>query len=293
MSTETPLLLALDFTGTFVFALNGALTAVRAERLDIFGVITLGMFTGLGGGTIRDVLLDALPPATFVDWRFLALAAGGGLIAFALSRRLERLTIPITVLDAVGLSVFAVLGAEKALNLGFGVVQAMIVGTITAVGGGTIRDVMIGRIPTVLRSELYAIPALIGAGCAAATTSFGYQGTLPALGAGGVLCDPDDRRPFRPRRAAATRAPLTDAWIADRADSPRYLPTGGLQKLRCVRGHGCLVWLTERRCHQQVRRHGAPTQNCDRSNPERNNQCSTARANPRVFSFMPQCGPSP
>ena len=186
MSTETPLLLALDFTGTFVFALNGALTAVRAERLDIFGVITLGMSTGLGGGTIRDVLLDALPPATFVDWRFLALAAGGGLIAFALSRRLERLTMPITVLDAVGLSVFAVLGAEKALNLGFGVVQAMIVGTITAVGGGTIRDVMIGRIPTVLRSELYAIPALIGAGCAAAAIKMGYQGVLPALGAAAV-----------------------------------------------------------------------------------------------------------
>ena len=186
MSPETPLLLALDFTGTFAFALNGALTAVRAERLDIFGVITLGMFTGLGGGTIRDVLLDALPPATFVDWRYLALAAGGGLIAFALSRRLERLTIPITVLDAVGLSVFAVLGAEKALNLGFGVVQAMLVGTITAVGGGTIRDVMIGRIPTVLRSELYAIPALIGAGCAAAAIKMGYQGVLPALGAAAV-----------------------------------------------------------------------------------------------------------
>ena len=186
MSTETPLLLALDFTGTFVFALNGALTAVRAERLDIFGVITLGMFTGLGGGTIRDVLLDALPPATFVDWRYLALAAGGGLIAFALSRRLERLTMPITVLDAVGLSVFAVLGADKALNLRFGVVQAMLVGTITAVGGGTIRDVMIGRIPTVLRSELYAIPALIGAGCAAAATKMGYQGVLPALGAAAV-----------------------------------------------------------------------------------------------------------
>ena len=185
-SPETSLLLALDFTGTFAFALNGALTAVRAERLDIFGVITLGMFTGLGGGTIRDVLLDALPPATFVDWRYLALAAGGGLIAFALSRRLERLTMPITVLDAVGLGVFAVLGADKALNLGFGVVQAMLVGTITAVGGGTIRDVMIGRIPTVLRSELYAIPALIGAGCAAAAIKMGYQGVLPALGAAAV-----------------------------------------------------------------------------------------------------------
>jgi len=186
MSTASPLLLTLDFIGTFVFALNGALTAVRAERLDIFGVITLGMFTGLGGGTIRDVLLDSLPPATFVDWRYLALAAGGGLVAFVLSRRLERLKMPIIVLDAVGLSVFAVLSAYKALDLGFGVLQAMVVGTVTAVGGGTIRDVMIGRIPTVLRSELYAIPALIGAGCAAAAHSAGYQGTVAVLSAAAV-----------------------------------------------------------------------------------------------------------
>ncbi|OMB92966.1 hypothetical protein A5733_17395 [Mycobacterium sp. NS-7484] len=186
MSTETPLLLVLDLVGTFAFALNGALTAVRAERLDIFGVIALGMFTGLGGGTIRDVLLDALPPATFVDWRYLALAAGGGLVAFALSRRLDRLAMTITVLDAIGLSVFAVLAAYKALDLGFGVPQAMIVGTVTAVGGGTIRDVMIGRIPTVLRSELYAIPALIGAGFAAAGYLLGHRGTIAALGAASV-----------------------------------------------------------------------------------------------------------
>lgn len=186
MSTASQLLLTLDFIGTFVFALNGALTAVRAERLDIFGVITLGMFTGLGGGTIRDVLLDSLPPATFVDWRYLALAAGGGFLAFILSRRLERLSVPIVVLDAVGLSVFAVLSAYKALDLGFGVLQAMIVGTVTAVGGGTIRDVMIGRIPTVLRSELYAIPALIGAGCATAAHSAGYHGTVAVLCAAAV-----------------------------------------------------------------------------------------------------------
>jgi uncharacterized membrane protein YeiH len=166
--------------------LNGALTAVRAERLDIFGVVALGMFTALGGGVIRDVFLDALPPATFVDWRYLALAVAGGLIAFVLSRRLDRLSTAITVLDAIGLSVFAVLAAYKALDLGFGVTQAIIVGTITAVGGGTIRDVLIGRIPTVLRSELYAIPALIGAGCAAAGASFGYRGTVAALSAAAV-----------------------------------------------------------------------------------------------------------
>lgn len=94
--------------------------------------------------------------------------------------------MPIVVLDAVGLSVFAVLSAYKALDMGFGVVQAMIVGTVTAVGGGTIRDVMIGRIPTVLRSELYAIPALIGAGCASAAYSAGYHGTVAALGSAAV-----------------------------------------------------------------------------------------------------------
>lgn len=183
MLAESPLWLILDLIGTFAFALNGALTAVRAARLDIVGVLALGMFTGLGGGTIRDILLDALPPATFVDWRYLAVAAAGGVIAFALSRFLDRLAETVNVLDAIGLSVFAVLGAYKALDMGFGVAQAVIVGAITAVGGGTIRDVMIGRIPTVLRSELYAIPALIGAGCAAAANSFGYQGTLAALGA--------------------------------------------------------------------------------------------------------------
>jgi Predicted membrane protein len=187
MLGPSPLWLVLDLLGTFAFALNGALTAVRAERLDIFGVITLGMFTGLGGGTIRDVLLDSLPPATFVDWRYLAVAASGGLIAFILTRRLDRIAAAITVLDAVGLSVFAVLGAYKALDLGFGIVQAVIVGTVTAVGGGTIRDVLIGRIPTVLRSELYAIPALIGATCVGVADAFGYHGTLAAV-FGALVC---------------------------------------------------------------------------------------------------------
>src|SRR3954464_8089785 len=116
MTTAVPVLLALDLLGTFAFALNGALTALRVARLDIVGVVTLGMITALGGGTIRDVLLDALPPATFVDWRYLAVAAGGGLIAFVSGRHLERLSGPINVLDAVGLSLFAVTGALKGLD---------------------------------------------------------------------------------------------------------------------------------------------------------------------------------
>ena len=162
MSAHT-LLLVLDLAGTFAFALNGALTAVRVVRLDIVGVITLGMITALGGGIMRDVVIDYLPPATFSDWRYLAVAAAGSLIAFAFAAQLDRWNGAIVVLDAAGLSLFAVTGASKALSLGLGPAQAVILGAVTGVGGGTLRDVMIRQVPTVLRSELYAIPALVGA----------------------------------------------------------------------------------------------------------------------------------
>ena len=135
---DAPVLLILDLAGTFAFALNGALTAVRAAHVDIVGVITLGIITAVGGGIIRDVLLGALPPATFVDWRYLAVAASGGLIAFLFSRWLVRFTSPIDVLDAAGLSLFAVTGAGKALEFGVGPAQAIILGALTGVGGGRI-----------------------------------------------------------------------------------------------------------------------------------------------------------
>ncbi len=187
MPTDALLLVVLDLTGTFAFALNGALTALRAARLDIVGVVTLGMITALGGGTIRDVLLDSLPPATFVDWRYLAVAACGGLVAFLFGRHLQRLNTPITVLDAGGLSLFAVTGASKAIELGFGPAQAVLVGAITAVGGGTLRDVLIRRIPFVLTSELYAIPALIGATALVVLGLFEATVSFAAI-AGAALC---------------------------------------------------------------------------------------------------------
>ena len=187
MTTDLPVLLALDLLGTFAFALNGALTALRVAQLDIVGVVTLGMITALGGGIIRDVLLDSLPPATFSDWRYLTVAAGGGLIAFVSGRYLDRLNTPINVLDAVGLSLFAVTGATKALGSGLGPAQAVILGTITAVGGGTVRDVMVGQIPTVLRSGLYAIPALTGATAIVLVTLLDLHGPVPAIGAA-ALC---------------------------------------------------------------------------------------------------------
>jgi uncharacterized membrane protein YeiH len=186
MTTGSPLLLVLDLAGTFAFALNGSLTALRAARLDIVGVVALGMITALGGGIIRDVLLGSLPPATFSDWRYLAVAAGGGLITFVFGRRLERLNTPIILLDAVGLSLFAVTGASKAIDFGLGPAQAVILGTITGVGGGTLRDVLIRQIPSVLRSELYAIPAMVGATIVVVASLLGADGPATAIGAAAV-----------------------------------------------------------------------------------------------------------
>lgn len=183
MTHEPSLLLALDLAGTFAFALNGALTAIRTVRLDIVGVITLAVITAIGGGIIRDILIDALPPATFRDWRYLTVAAAGGLVAFGLGRWLEQHIVPITVLDALGLSLFAVTGASKALAYGLGAGQAVILGAVTGVGGGTIRDVLIRQVPTVLSSGLYAIPALVAAGVTVGTDRAGVYGIPAALGA--------------------------------------------------------------------------------------------------------------
>jgi uncharacterized membrane protein YeiH len=180
-------LLLLDLAGTFVFALNGALTALRAERLDIVGVLVLGMFTALGGGIVRDVLLGSLPPATFSDWRYLLVAASGALLAFLFGGRLDPFEVPINILDAMGLSLFAVTGALKALDLGMSPLPAVLLGAITGVGGGTLRDVLLGRVPSVLSSGLYAIPALAGAAATVTTDVLGAA-ALPGALIGAGLC---------------------------------------------------------------------------------------------------------
>jgi len=185
--TEAPLLLALDLSGTFVFAVNGALTGLEAARIDIVGVLTLGMVTGLGGGIMRDVLINALPPAAFRYWPYLAVAAGGALVAFFFSRALRRFALPIDLLDAAGLSLFCVAGAAKSLQYGLGPAPAVILGAVTGVGGGTIRDVLVRRVPTVLTSGLYAIPALVGAAIAVTAVRTGSYGAPAAVGAA-VAC---------------------------------------------------------------------------------------------------------
>src|SRR3954470_12339301 len=155
------LILVLNLAGTFVFGLSGGLAAVRA-KLDLFGVVVLAAVIGLAGGITRDVLIGT-PPATFRDWRYLAAAAAAGVVCFFAGRALERAERSVMIFDALGLGLFAVTGATKALQFGLGPVQAILLGTITGVGGGMLRDVLLRQVPTVLREGLYAIPALLGA----------------------------------------------------------------------------------------------------------------------------------
>src|SRR5690349_3952168 len=158
---DPTLILWLNLIGTFVFGLSGGLAAARA-RLDLFGVIVLAAVVGLAGGIIRDLLIG-VPPATFRDSRYLAAVAAAGLVSFFARSTVERAERGVLVFDAVGLAVFCVTGASKALDFGLGPVQAVLLGAITAVGGGMVRDVLLSEIPFVLRKELYAVPALLGA----------------------------------------------------------------------------------------------------------------------------------
>ncbi|HEX4822412.1 MAG TPA: trimeric intracellular cation channel family protein [Acidimicrobiales bacterium] len=155
------LLLVLNLGGTFVFGLSGGLAAVRA-RLDVFGVAVLAVVVGIAGGITRDVLIG-IPPQTFRDWRYLAVAVAAGVLTFVAPARLSRLERPVLILDAAGLALFCVTGASTALDHGVGAFEAVILGAITGVGGGVLRDVLVREIPVVLRTGLYAIPALIGA----------------------------------------------------------------------------------------------------------------------------------
>ena len=156
------LLLVLDLSGIFVFAISGALVAVR-KQLDVFGVLVLAGTTGLGGGFLRDVLIDATPPAALADWRYLLVPVAAGLITFVFHPLVGRLDRVLIVFDAAGLGLFCVTGALKALDFGLGPVPAALMGMVTGVGGGIARDLLAGRVPVVFSSELYATPALIGA----------------------------------------------------------------------------------------------------------------------------------
>ena len=156
------LLVFFDLGGTFVFALSGAMAGVR-HRLDLFGVLVLSFLAGNAGGILRDVLIGAIPPVAISNWQYVAVSVLAGLITFYGHSIIERLNSPVLVFDAIGLALFTVSGAGKALAFHAGPVAATLLGMLTGIGGGVVRDVLVREIPTVLRTELYATASLIGA----------------------------------------------------------------------------------------------------------------------------------
>jgi uncharacterized membrane protein YeiH len=173
-------LLTLDLLGIFVFALAGGLVAVRKE-LDLVGVLALAAVTALGGGLMRDVLIGDVPPPGLEDWRYLSVPLGAGLLVFFFHPALGRLERLISQIDAGGLGLFAVAGALKASDYDLGPMPAAILGVVTAVGGGVLRDVLVRDVPAILRrGELYAIPALAGAGVAVVGAEAGLADAVVA-----------------------------------------------------------------------------------------------------------------
>lgn len=154
--------MVLDLVGVFVFGLSGALLAIRVQ-FDIVGVVVLAVITGTGGGIIRDLLIGDIPPASLRDWRYVLVPSVAALVAFRFHPGLARMERFIDWFDAAGLGLFCANGTTKALFFGLDPVPAVLMGALTGVGGGVLRDILAGRSPVVLRQDVYALPAVVGA----------------------------------------------------------------------------------------------------------------------------------
>lgn len=160
--TDHILFTILDLVGTFAFAVSGAVAA-RHRRLDIFGVIAIAYVVACGGGILRDLSLGAVPPVGLSDWRYLALAVFAALLTMSVYPLVQRLSQPVQFFDALGLGFFAIYGAHKALLMTQNIEIAVLLGMLSAVGGGVLRDILLNRTPLILQKEIYASAALLGA----------------------------------------------------------------------------------------------------------------------------------
>ena len=164
----------LDLAGTFAFAISGA-AAAKDRRLDVFGIMAVAFTVACGGGVLRDLCLGAVPPAGLTDWRYLAAALSAAVVTMAASGLVGLLARPVIVFDSLGLGLFAVTGAQKAMILGHNAEVALLLGVVTAVGGGVARDILLNRVPIVLQREIYASAALLAAGIEVAGEYLGWS----------------------------------------------------------------------------------------------------------------------
>ncbi|MGB4859392.1 MAG: trimeric intracellular cation channel family protein [Dokdonella sp.] len=176
----------LDFIGTFAFAISGAVVATR-HRLDLFGVLVLSFAAATAGGMVRDVMLGLTPPVAIIDWRYLAVSSLAGLVTFYRYGHVDRMRNPVQLFDAVGLALFAVIGADKALAAGVGPVGAVMLGIVSGIGGGIARDLLGAQIPCVLRYDLYAVAAFAGAVVVVVGDAFSLP-PAPVEAVGAMLC---------------------------------------------------------------------------------------------------------
>ncbi|NNE71248.1 MAG: trimeric intracellular cation channel family protein [Rhodothermales bacterium] len=151
----------LDLIGTLVFAVSGALQANR-HQLDFLGFMVLAVSTGVGGGVIRDMMLGATPPAVFQDELYLIVCVVGGVLVFRAAPPIARRWNRVMVADAIGLGVFAAIGAAKGHAFGLGPIGVMFMAALTATGGGVVRDLLVREVPAIIKGGFYATAALIG-----------------------------------------------------------------------------------------------------------------------------------
>jgi uncharacterized membrane protein YeiH len=180
-------LLAVDLVGTFVFAVEGALAGIRGD-LDLLGLLVVSFVTALGGGTVRDLLIGAVPPNSIRDWRYGATAFAGGGAVFCFYQSFQHVPQQLLItLDAAGLALFAMAGAAKALEFGINPMIAVLMGVLTGVGGGTIRDVLLTRVPGILNTDIYASAALAGSAVMVIGLALKVPRTI-AMTVGGMCC---------------------------------------------------------------------------------------------------------
>ena len=157
------------------------------HRFDLFGVLVLSFAAANFGGIIRDVLIGAVPPPGIADWRYIAVPILAGLATFRWGSTIDRMHSSVQIFDAGGLALFAVSGALKALEFHLGPVTAVLLGMLTGIGGGMVRDVLTAEAPSVLRGEVYAVAALAGAAVVVAGRIMQLPST-PVTILGAVLC---------------------------------------------------------------------------------------------------------
>lgn len=186
MATSGSLLLVVDLMGTFVFAISGAAEGVK-HRLDVFGVSVLAFVAGNAGGVIRDLLIGAVPPSAINNWRYIVVSLIAGVATFFWYPRITRLQQVVLLFDAAGLGLFAVSGTEKALAYGIHPLIAALLGMLTGIGGGMMRDLLVREIPVVLRADLYAVAALAGAAVVVGGDLL-HCPLLPTTITGALLC---------------------------------------------------------------------------------------------------------